>query len=127
MSIIGWLKSKLRRGAPVKTTPSTGELDRFILSNVLVISSDLGVDAKKVLSAFRQLKGMLAEDQCRLIALVPEAYPHLERMAAAEVHSADWLEEFNEALAAAADNAERVADEQAEVAKVFDEIRRQDS
>lgn len=123
MGIFDWLRNRISKRADARSRSANYDVDRFIVSNVIVNCTDSNADPEKVLKAFGQLKGMLGENRLQLLALVPEAYPHLEAMTNTEPQSTTWLTAFSDALAAAADNAERVAEEQAEVAAALGELR----
>ncbi len=82
-----------------------------------------GADPKKVLKAFGQLKGYLPDDQSCLLALVPETYAHLLKMADSHHLSAQWIEALGAACGVAADNAEKIDKEQEEFVSALKELK----
>ena len=100
-------------------------VDSSILANILVNSTDTGTEATKVLDAIKQLMTLWSgenKDIARFLALIPEAYPHLERMADTDYISVEWMKALSEALAAAENNAEKFSKDQEEVSKFLDEF-----
>ncbi len=132
MSILNMLANAFRKRGAVRNNVSDeayipADKDSIHIFSSVSARCDDQTDADKVMAALWQLTSLWSGDQKKIplcMAIIPETYPHLEKMVDAKYLSPEWLAALSGALTAAGDNIHKVAEEQERMSELFDEVER---